>query len=401
MKKIYKYYAAALVAASLFGLNAQTANASTGYQRLTHNAYAYNYNGKRANHKLYRKGSRVNVIGSITLNGKKYNIIAGNLYIKAVNFNSKKFSATTDLSDGYETTLLHNAYIYNSKGQRVKGKKLLKNHDITYYGKILKIKGKKYVQIGDNQYVRSSNVLLAYDGPISSDSPNKAQNSTSKQNNTSNNVKQNSAKIDSRTNTTSSNNSSSSKPDVNSSNKQNNQSTNANQNSNKTNTPTNQTPNTNWATDADYNELSQAIQKADVLKSVAYDSTFDKQKAYLNAMQQAEYCSLDRSSATIKHSSTEVQNIISNLNNAVANLDGRAIKAKMPKVTILGKLDGTEEYIWNPTTKQQALDIANQIHGSTDAHFINNTQIGLTDGDGYVQTFDAAQVINFNYETEF
>lgn len=401
MKKIYKYYAAALVAASLFGLNAQTANASTGYQRLTHNAYAYNYNGKRANHKLYRKGSRVNVIGSIILNGKKYNIIAGNLYIKAVNFNSKKFSATTDLSDGYETTLLHNAYIYNSKGQRVKGKKLLKNHDITYYGKVLKIKGKKYVQIGDNQYVRSSNVLLAYDGPISSDSPNKAQNSTSKQNNTSNNVKQNSAKTDSRTNTTSSNNSSSSKPDVNSSNKQNNQSTNANQNSNKTNTPTNQTPNTNWATDADYNELSQAIQKADVLKSVAYDSTFDKQKAYLNAMQQAEYCSLDRSSATIKHSSTEVQNIISNLNNAVANLDGRAIKAKMPKVTILGKLDGTEEYIWNPTTKQQALDIANQIHGSTDAHFINNTQIGLTDGDGYVQTFDAAQVINFNYETEF
>ena len=401
MKKIYKYYAAALVAASLFGLNAQTANASTGYQRLTHNAYAYNYNGKRANHKLYRKGSRVNVIGSITLNGKKYNIIAGNLYIKAVNFNSKKFSAITDLSDGYETTLLHNAYIYNSKGQRVKGKKLLKNHDITYYGKILKIKGKKYVQIGDNQYVRSSNVLLAYDGPISSDSPNKAQNSTSKQNNTSNNVKQNSAKTDSRTNTTSSNNSSSSKPDVNSSNKQNNQSTNANQNSNKTNTPTNQTPNTNWATDADYNELSQAIQKADVLKSVAYDSTFDKQKAYLNAMQQAEYCSLDRSSATIKHSSTEVQNIISNLNKALANLDGRAIKAKMPKVTILGKLDGTEEYIWNPTTKQQALDIANQIHGSTDAHFINNTQIGLTDGDGYVQTFDAAQVINFNYETEF
>ena len=401
MKKIYKYYAAALVAASLFGLSAQTANASTGYQRLTHNAYAYNYNGKRANHKLYRKGSRVNVIGSIILNGKKYNIIAGNLYIKAVNFNSKKFSATTDLSDGYETTLLHNAYIYNSNGQRVRGKKLLKNHDITYYGKVLKIKGKKYVQIGDNQYVRSSNVLLAYDGPISSDSPNKAQNSTSKQNNTSNNVKQNSAKTDSRTNTTSSNNSSSSKPDVNSSNKQNNQSTNANQNSNKTNTPTNQTPNTNWATDADYNELSQAIQKADVLKSVAYDSTFDKQKAYLNAMQQAEYCSLDRSSATIKHSSTEVQNIISNLNNAVANLDGRAIKAKMPKVTILGKLDGTEEYIWNPTTKQQALDIANQIHGSTDAHFINNTQIGLTDGDGYVQTFDAAQVINFNYETEF
>ena len=32
---------------------------------------------------------------------------------------------------------------------------------------------------------------------------------------------------------------------------------------------------------------------------------------------------------------------------------------------------------------------------------MNNTQIGLTDGDGYVQTIDAAQVINFNYEPEF
>lgn len=75
MKKIYKYYAAALVAASLFGLSAQTANAATGYQRLTHNAYAYTYTGKRANHRLYRKGNRVKVIGSIELNGKKYNII--------------------------------------------------------------------------------------------------------------------------------------------------------------------------------------------------------------------------------------------------------------------------------------------------------------------------------------
>ena len=43
MNKIYKYSATALVAASLFALSAQTANAATGYQRLTHNAYAYTY----------------------------------------------------------------------------------------------------------------------------------------------------------------------------------------------------------------------------------------------------------------------------------------------------------------------------------------------------------------------
>lgn len=74
MNKIVKYSATVLIVAGLFGINAQTANAATGYQRLTHNAYAYNYNGQRANHKLYRKGSKVRVIGSITLNGKKYNI---------------------------------------------------------------------------------------------------------------------------------------------------------------------------------------------------------------------------------------------------------------------------------------------------------------------------------------
>ena len=101
MNKIYKYSATALVAASLFALSAQTANAATGYQRLTHNAYAYTYTGKRANHRLYRKGNRVKVIGSIELNGKKYNIIAGNLYIKAANFSSKKTATTTDLGDGY------------------------------------------------------------------------------------------------------------------------------------------------------------------------------------------------------------------------------------------------------------------------------------------------------------
>ena len=53
------------------------------------------------------------------------------------------------------------------------------------------------------------------------------------------------------------------------------------------------------------------------------------------------------------------------------------------------------------TTKQQALDIANEVYGSTDAHFMNgtkDTQIGFTDGGGYAQTINAVQVINANKE---
>lgn len=120
MNKIVKYSATVLIVAGLFGINAQTANAATGYQRLTHNAYAYNYNGQRANHKLYRKGSKVRVIGSITLNGKKYNIIQGNIYIKAANFKKNNVS-NTDLGEGYETSLLRNSYITIAKVNALKG----------------------------------------------------------------------------------------------------------------------------------------------------------------------------------------------------------------------------------------------------------------------------------------
>ena len=67
MNKLVKCSAAALLAASLFGFGGQFINAATGYQRLTHNAYAYTYNGKSANAKLYKKGSKVKVIGSINL----------------------------------------------------------------------------------------------------------------------------------------------------------------------------------------------------------------------------------------------------------------------------------------------------------------------------------------------
>ena len=131
MNKLVKCSAAALLAASLFSMSGQSVNAATGYQRLTHNAYAYTYNGKRANKKLYRKGSRVRVIGSIKLNGKKYNIISGNIYIKASNFSKRRSRA---VGNGYETQLLHNSYVYNAKGQRIKGIKLYKGHSVTCYG---------------------------------------------------------------------------------------------------------------------------------------------------------------------------------------------------------------------------------------------------------------------------
>ena len=95
MNKLVKCSAAALLAASLFSMSGQSVNAATGYQRLTHNAYAYTYNGKRANKKLYRKGSRVRVIGSIKLNGKKYK---ENDYREIINHGGKvKYTGHEDI----------------------------------------------------------------------------------------------------------------------------------------------------------------------------------------------------------------------------------------------------------------------------------------------------------------
>lgn len=380
MNKIYKYSATALVAASLFALSAQTANAATGYQRLTHNAYAYTYTGKRANHRLYRKGNRVKVIGSIELNGKKYNIIAGNLYIKAANFSSKKTATTTDLGDGYETTMLHNAYIYNSKGKRVRGKKLLKNHDITYYGKVLMIKGKKYVQIGDNQYVRSSNVNRhATNCSSNNDTSINSNNSTNNSKN--NNVVNNTAN--------SQNGSKSSKT-----NQTNNQSANILRNGNQNN----QT-NTDVATDTDFEALSLAIQKAEATKY--YDATFARAQAYHQAKEAAEVLMVNH-----KHpykyqpviTAAEVHAATANVEAAAANLDGDAEYDKMPNVKIERATDGDIKYDWTPAQKQLVLDIANEIHGSTDAHYFDNDrQIGLTDGNGMAHTFNTSYFLHETY----
>nr|WP_061204921.1 SLAP domain-containing protein [Lactobacillus crispatus] len=153
---------------------------------MTHNAYAYTYNGKSANDKLYKKGSKVKVIGSIKLKGKKYNIISGNVYINASNFAKRR--SRNVLGDGYETQLLHNSYVYNAKGQRIKGTKLRKGHSVTCYGNPIRIHGKKYVQIGNGQFVRSSNVLLSYNGPTGSDSLNHTHHNASS--NTSSTTKQ-------------------------------------------------------------------------------------------------------------------------------------------------------------------------------------------------------------------
>ena len=358
MKRFYKYAATAVIAASLMSAS-QTVNAATGYQRLTHNAYAYNYNGQRVNHKTYRKGSRVKVIGSIELNGKKYNIISGNIYIKASNFAKRRSRAA--LGTGYETSLVRNSYVYNAQGQRIKGMKLRKGHSVTYYGKPVRINGKKYVQIGDNQYVRSSNVLLAYDGPISSNTNNHT-NSNMPSQNSSTNTQQNAA-----------NNSSSS---TNSSNTANNSSSTANVSS-STNSSNQTTSNSELPTEDDYKALDALLHKSDTADEQDEGaSSYATRKPFEDATRKGWDCMnnymLSKSMPTT-YTKADLQKMMSDIETAMKNLDGYGKEENRPVVTVEESMQGRKIDL-TPEVKQQVLDFVNKWKGSANAKFVNNDQ---------------------------
>ena len=420
MNKLVKCSAAALLAASLFSMSGQSVNAATGYQKLTHNAYAYTYSGKRANKKLYKKGSKVKVIGSINLNGKKYNIISGNVYIKASNFIKRRSRGA--LGNGYETQLLHNSYVYNAKGQRIKGTKLYRGHSVICYGDPIRIRGKKYIQIGNGQFVRSSNVLLSYNGPTGSDSLNHTHHNVS--NNTTNIVKQdNSNSSNSITNNNSNNNSSqnssssttstansssttnkstsdNSTTDKKDSNKQDSKTQPSKSTDNKNTGKDSSKTSTGLATDSDYAALSNILQETNDSNNARH-ATWNVLNAYRKAYNKANNYLTTYQYSTPNASSADLRKATSDLKTAFANLDGKAEFAKMPIVKIRVAENGNYTMLWeNNDQKKQVLDIANAIWGSNNAQFVkltNDMKIRLTDGNGANEVFDAYDFVQPRY----
>lgn len=393
MNKLVKCSAAALLAASLFGFGGQFVNAATGYQRLTHNAYAYTYNGKSANAKLYKKGSKVKVIGSIKLKGKKYNIISGNVYINASNFAKRR--SRNVLGDGYETQLLHNSYVYNAKGQRIKGTKLRKGHSVTCYGNPIRIHGKKYVQIGNGQFVRSSNVLLSYNGPTGSDSLNHTHHNASS--NTSSTNKGNSTTNKSTSGSSTTDKKDQSKPDTG---KKDSDKKDQSKSDSKTPSKSGDTKNSDkpnkvdLPTQADYNALSDAIIMA---RRAGYQmSSYAKKKIYDSAVEKANYYKEFRDYSGNNISGADVRKVTSDLNAAVAGLDWKKEIAKFPTITVEIDKNGKRKWNWTPKAEQQVLKVVNEIYGSTDAHFLhkdpNSNTIVFTHG-SFPETADTREFV--------
>lgn len=139
------------------------------------NAYVYDQNGKRnKNYKVegkvwpvIGKGAKVNAYGTKTIDGQLYYFIGNNSYVKAANIatvDGKKVTtkAAKNKTDNTKTiTLTHDAYVYDVNGKRItKAGVLKKSASITYVG-TKNIKGKKYYNLGKDQYVKTNNAKKA------------------------------------------------------------------------------------------------------------------------------------------------------------------------------------------------------------------------------------------------
>ena len=112
------------------------------------------------------KGDAVTVTKTITFyNGKKRLYITGKGWVNDTILNmGSALPPASQAPKGdkkVNKTLMHNSYVYNSKGKRVKKTKALKVGNggkvIATYG-TKTINGKKYYRIGENQYIASGNI---------------------------------------------------------------------------------------------------------------------------------------------------------------------------------------------------------------------------------------------------
>ncbi|MDF7639350.1 glycoside hydrolase family 31 protein [Lactobacillus sp. ESL0791] len=115
-------------------------------KRINHNAYVYDNKGTKIKHSFLKAGEKVVIQGIVTIKGKKFYDIGNDQYIIAKNI------------DGTKRKLRHNAFVYNSKGKRIKHKVLKKNVKVKVYGSAITIKHHKYYVIGKGRYIKVNNI---------------------------------------------------------------------------------------------------------------------------------------------------------------------------------------------------------------------------------------------------
>lgn len=129
--------------------------------KLSHNAYVYNHAGKRVGKTVLKKGKSITVYGSpVKIAGKQYYIISAGRYVKAAGvktaINTGTASQPTTLGPN-EKPLMHNAYLYNKKGERVSEVVLTSNSVVEVAGS-LTVNGREFTKLTNGYYVAAANV---------------------------------------------------------------------------------------------------------------------------------------------------------------------------------------------------------------------------------------------------
>ncbi|MCT3603427.1 N-acetylmuramidase [Lactobacillus acidophilus] len=116
-----------------------------------------------------KKGERVVATKTITYNdGSTRMYLEGKGWINGTSLgkgNSKSSEPITQAPKGatkVDKTLMHNAYVYDNKGTKIKGKMFKLNEEedvkmISTYG-TKTIKGKTYYRVGENEYIAAGNI---------------------------------------------------------------------------------------------------------------------------------------------------------------------------------------------------------------------------------------------------
>lgn len=113
--------------------------------RVMHNSYLYDENGKRANQVILNAGSRVKTDHTV-------HSIAGRNFYKT----NRGYIAVENIT-GTKINLKHNAYVYNRYGTRANQKTLKQGKAVTVYGDPVTLHGTSYYIVGDKTYVKTAN----------------------------------------------------------------------------------------------------------------------------------------------------------------------------------------------------------------------------------------------------
>ena len=106
----------------------------------------YDQNGSPIKGFVLKPGLTVETYGIETINNKKFYKLGQNMFANIIDI------------EGNKKKIVHNSYVYNKKGKRIRKLLVKKGKSVRVYGNPIKIKKKLYYVIAKNKYIKVNNI---------------------------------------------------------------------------------------------------------------------------------------------------------------------------------------------------------------------------------------------------